>query len=215
MLNYLIINFNKAIVTIFIAGIFYCLPIEVLGQDQLPVFKVAGLNIDDNNQARVNKMDQALQIFEKVMNDADFKKELLSLTFSYDVEGDRNARLTNKQVVEKIYAGKEWYKDTANNTADIYWKIEKKGKPVFDDLHTGLRSVTDSTIHTYSWFFDKNKNLPEVVGNLAREWSLQLGFEYAFKPHRNREKTIPFAFEALVSKYAEKYADAGYLAATK
>ena len=209
------INIRKVAVTIFTVGLYCCLSLTGSAQNNLPVFKVNGINIDDSNQARENKMEQVLQIFEKVMNDADFKKELLSLTFMYDVVGDVNARLTTRQVVEKIYAGREWYLDTVNNTADIYWKVKKKAKPYFDNPKAGFENTRDSTIYTYTWFFDRHGNLPEVVGSLAHEWSLQLGFEHAFKNHRFREKTVPFAFEALVTKYAAKYADDKYLAATK
>ncbi len=189
----------------FLPGLFFIIPIFCIAQKPLPAFKVIGNKVEKVLPARDEKMAQALMVFEKVMNDADFKKELLSLTFAYDVINDAHSHFTTKQVVDKIYDAKEWYSDTCNHTADIYWQIEKKRKPIFDKPSMVYGSAVDTTIVLYSYFFDKSDNLPELVGNIANEWAKKLGFESGFKSHQHREKTVPFAFGELVEKYAIKY----------
>ena len=196
----------KIAMPLFFAAFLFGNPFSSFAQGTtLPVFKVTGNRIEGLNATREDKMEQALRIFEKIMNDPAFQKELLSSKFKFDVIGDPNARFTTKQVVDKIYAGREWYKDTANNTADINWEVKPKKRPYFTEPEIGIEPQQDSTIYTYTWFFDKSDNLPDLVGQVAHEWLLKLGFEHAFKRHRLIERTVPFIFGNLVTKYATHY----------
>ncbi len=180
------------------------LPTFAFGQ-QLPIFQVYTSKVEGLKPEWETKMKLTLSIFEKVMNDKDFQKELGELKFHSDVDTDPNKNLTTKQIIEKIYAAEEFYNSESDNKADIYWIIEKKGKPWFSKHPAiGYGNETEREIYTYSWFL-KSGDLTEIVGHISHEWTHKIGFVHQFNPHDRRPETVPYAFGSLVEKHAQKY----------
>lgn len=170
----------------------------------LPTFSVRESQLTTIDTDDREKMLKAMRIFEKVMNDPDFQKELLVQKFLFDLPADPMRHLTTKQIVDTLYSGKEWYDPVVDHTADIYWICNKrKHKPHFSKA-IGYGLPTDSTIHTYI-FFVRNASLSDIANNLAHEWSHKLGFDHKFNDHSERDQTVPYLFGDLVEKYAKRY----------
>ncbi|SDF14157.1 hypothetical protein SAMN05216464_11396 [Mucilaginibacter pineti] len=174
----------------------------------LPAFKAYGNKIQGLTADREVKMREALATFEKIMNDPAFQAELLKKSFAYDIPDDPNSSLTTRQVAEKLYRGSEWYQPADDNTANIYWEIKKRAKIVtvftrHPAIGYGLPS--DTTIYTYTWWFDDSRHKADLVGHIAHEWSHKLKFDHLTAPHAGRELTVPYAFGDLVTLFALKY----------
>jgi len=170
----------------------------------LPKFSVREAQLTTIDTDDREKMLKAMKIFEQVINDPDFQKELLTQKFLFDLPNDPMRHLTTKQIVDTLYSGKEWYDPVVDNTADIYWICNKrKHKPPFSTA-IGYGLPTDSTIHTYIYFV-RNASLSEIANNLAHEWSHKVGFDHEFKDHKDRDQTVPYLFGDLVEKYAKRY----------
>lgn len=189
-------------------------PVCTLGQ-QLSQFHVQAAKIDGLKPAQEEKMKLALLVFEKVMNDKDFQKELADLKFYSDTDDDPNKTLNASQMVEKIYAAKEFYNSQADYKADVYWLIKKKRKPLFSKYPAiGYGNETEKEIYTYSWYLEKAV-LAEIVGHIAHEWTHKLGFVHQFEPHKRRDETLPYAFGYLVEKHSTKYIPSANSASAK
>ncbi|WP_439697455.1 hypothetical protein ACFGVS_03370 [Mucilaginibacter sp. AW1-7] len=174
----------------------------------LPEFKTRGNKIQGLTTAREAKMREALATFEKIMNDTLFQKELLRKTFAYDVPTDPYRTLTTRQVVEKLYKAAEWYQPAEDQTANVYWVIKKRAKIVTvltPHPAIGYGLPTDTTIYTYTWYFDDAANKADIVGHLAHEWSHKLKFAHLKNSHPGRENTVPYAFGNLIKAFAKKY----------
>lgn len=186
-------------------------PVLAMGQ-QLPEFRVNAVEIRGLNASRTEKMKRAALIFEKVLNDPGFQKELETKTFRSDRKDDLVQNPTARQVIEKIYAAGELYKPEPNNTADIYWYAEKKNfwKRLTRECDSiGYGYPGEKGIFTYTCLIDEEGSMAEVVGNLAHEWSHKLGFVHLAKDHSERHLTVPYVFGDLVEEHAERLIAAG------
>ncbi len=173
----------------------------------LPILRVKGDSLKGINNADLAKMKAALRLFEEVMNDTSFQNALLSKSFYFDVPGDQNKLLNTKEIVDKIYGAKEFYRDTADRVANLVWVIEQKKKPMFTrNPAIGYGDAGEVEIYTYTWFFNKEEpeSLADIAGHIAHEWSHKLGFQHLFNPHKKRKYTVPYAFGYLVKEYALK-----------
>lgn len=180
--------------------------VYVYGQS-LPRFRVHADSLRAINENDLQKMKAAMSLFEEVMNDTSFRNALLAKTFYFDVAGDQNKLLSTKEIVDKIFAAREFYRDSADGVANLFWIIEKKNKPIFTrNPAIGYGDAGEVEIYTYTWFFwqEDRENLAAIAGHIAHEWSHKLGFQHLFNPHKKRKFTVPYAFGYLVKEYAIK-----------
>jgi len=170
---------------------------------ELPQFNVRAVRLRATDSRDENRMRQALQIFEKVMNDTAFQRKLLDTTFVFDLPDDPMRTLSPKQICDTLFSGKEWYDTDTDHTADIFWECTKRRiRPPFTST-IGYGNPNDSTINTYI-FFVRNRKMQDIVGNLAHEWSHKIGFDHRPDNHPERERTVPYLFGNLVEKFAKK-----------
>jgi hypothetical protein len=172
---------------------------------QLPDhFTSEGTELVGCTEARVVRMREALVIFESIMNDSVFRKDLLSQTFVYDVPNDPNGDLTSRQAVERLFRGRENYKSDDDNTANIHWTVytARKERPPGEWAVIGYTTPQEAMIYTYAWFFDGEENLVDLVGHIAHEWSHKVGFDHCCQPHTGGERTLPYLSGDLVRTYA-------------
>jgi len=177
-----------------------------MGQ-HLPAFRVNAIEIKGKTAFQTEKMKRAAYIFEKVLNDPEFHKELGTKTFKSDREDDLVPDPTAGLVIEKIYAAAELYKPEPNNTADIYWYAEKKSfwKRLTGKCETiGYGYPGEKKIFTYTCLIEEEGSLAELAGNLAHEWSHKLGFKHRAEDHSEKYDTVPYVFGDLVEEHAAR-----------
>lgn len=190
----------------------FVLQSSALGQ-RLPRFQVEAKKLKTKTAAQEEKMRRALAVFEKVMNDELFQKELLDQpNFYSDSDKDPYRGWTTQRVVEKIYEAAEAYDNyLPDNIADINWVVKKRDflyRMIFDrDCSTiGFFDYKkDDAIITYTCFFDdEEQKLSRIVGHVAHEWTHALGFVHKFDNHPKRDETVPYAFGDLVEEHAKR-----------
>jgi hypothetical protein len=177
------------------------------GQHQ-PVFRVNAIEIKGKTAFQTEKMKRAARIFEQVLNDPEFQKELATKTFKSDRDDDLVPDPTAPQVIEKIYAAAEKYNPEPNHAADIYWYAEKKSfwKKLTGKCNTiGYGYPGERKIFTYTCLIDQEDSMAELVGNLAHEWSHKLGFKHRDEYHPGKYQTVPYVFGDLVEEHAAKW----------
>jgi hypothetical protein len=205
-----------------------------LFSQELPPFKVVDRGISNATAAQQSDMRQAILIFEQVMNNRKFQKELFNLKRIYDptevisnnqkdtkykiAEDDCNYRFTTEQIVRSLYTGKEFFDRADNdNTADIYWNIMKKkcrgddcvrGKTPHKPLYDSERD--NQRINTFSWFIndivDADQHFSELVGHLAHEWSHKFNFLDTGDEFDEDDKKFDM-FSYVFGRIVEKYAE--------
>ncbi|MDH3530444.1 MAG: hypothetical protein OEQ28_12845 [Acidobacteriota bacterium] len=186
------------------------LPVLAAGQ-QFPEFRVNVIEIKGRSYSQTEKMKRAVTIFENVLNDAAFQKELTTKTFKSDRDDDLVPDPTASRVIEKIYAGRELYNPEPNNAADIYWYAEKTGlwKRMTDRCNTiGYGYPGEKEIYTYTCLLKEKDSLAKLAGHIAHEWSHKLGFVHRAEDHAERHLTVPYVFGDLVFKHAARWTGA-------
>jgi hypothetical protein len=183
---------------------FVCFTGLLIKAQDLPHFYVRANNLTAINDNDRKVMTTCIEIFENIMNDTGFQKELLDTTFEFDKDDDPMRFLTPKQVVDTLFSGREWYHTYVDHTAEVNWEATKRvHKPPFTTT-IGYGNSNDSLIYTYI-FYIRNYTIADVTGNLAHEWSHKVGFDHKEKDHPGRDETVPYIFGNLVEKYVVKY----------
>lgn len=167
-------------------------------------FKVKLENFSTVNDTLRQKMFNAALLFQHVMNDTFFTKELLVKEFHFDMPNDTNRNLTTAQIVNKLYLAKEWYKDSYDSIATIYWYSTKRWNKPLGTSTIGFSNANSKNINTYLYYL-RSATISEIAGHLAHEWSHKLGFQHKKKDHPQREQTVPYLFGNLVKVYASKH----------
>lgn len=187
----------------------FMLQISASGQ-RLPRFQVEAKEIKVKNAAQEEKMRRALAIFERVMNDELFQKELSA--FKFYSGSDAAPDLDTKEVVKELYEAAEHYNSIPDNTAQIYWIIRKRTRlmSIIQDCDwfcrvKGFGWSAGKEIYTYTCFFDSKKTeLSDLVNHIAHEWTHKLGYEDNADDDDRINETVPYAFGNLVEEHALK-----------
>lgn len=175
------------------------LPVCTFGQE-LPKFKVNARQILSATAGQKEDMIEALATFEKVMNDKDFQKELLEKKFYFHLTKDPNHKLTTKEIVTKLYDGKESYQSDIDHEADIYWQV-------YDELKcttVGSGFPRRPMIYTRPCLINGG-DIAAMAGHIAHEWTHKFGFIDGNYNGRRRKEMVSYAFGYLVTKHSAKY----------
>lgn len=172
----------------------------------MPAFRVSADSVRGLAPAQGQKMQQALRIFEQVMNDTAFQRALARKKFHYDRKRDVHRGMITAQVMAEVWAAKERFTTAPDGTANIFWYVRDKPKPGWGkNLTMGGGGSKSKTFYTNSWFVDKEDDLDGLIGHAAHEWTHKLRFQHKQKSHKRRDETFPYVFGYLVREHAKKY----------
>lgn len=211
----------------------------LMGQE-LPLFKVRQAEIKSLKPKQASKMRIALALFAEVMNNKEFQKDLLALerinepnavipaaekNKKYKVaKADRNYQLTTRQIIDRIYSGKEFFdSEEADNEADIFWHIRKESYCTgiwLVNRKCGIRGSTphvfsnpvktsDNAIFTNSWFIDEivsgKQDMQDLTEHIGHEWTHKFSFlDTGDEVEKGKFELFPYIFGNLVFKYADQ-----------
>lgn len=169
-----------------------------LSAQPVPVFRVQADTLRAFTSDQKAKMKQALDLFEHVMNDTAFQRELAGLTFHYEPD-DPDSLLTTAQAITRLYAAHEEYTAGPDGVASIRWRIKRPVNPFSSSV--GYGQPGQPWIYTYTSFINR-ESVTDIAGHLAHEWSHKLGFEHSHDYDELRDESLPYLFGELVSKHA-------------
>lgn len=170
---------------------------------QLPEFKVRKADFTNANTGQTEKMDRALTIFRKVMNNKDFQEDLYKVKLYFYGTRDPNRTLTIHQIVKKLYDAKEAFTTDVDHEADIYWNI-KPGRNQRKCTTLGSNSATSKWINTWECYV-KRTSVRYLTRHIAHEWTHKFYFKDTGYTDKQKQKMFSYRFGALVLKYAKKY----------
>jgi predicted Zn-dependent protease len=161
----------------------------------------ANLTIDvvlsDFDEEQTNKMLDALERLELVINSEEFKQRILNHEYKGEKVFVDNNGLSNEEIYEVIMKGAE---DLAPKTVDVI------------DLDLTLYEKNNSVVgYTYPntqriWVnnkFFKTNSLAKVAKNVAHEWTHKLGFEHDFNRTSSRNYSVPYAVGEIIQELIE------------
>lgn len=194
---------KKFLIVVFLIG---CAA-NIYAQD-LPTFKVKAQEIKGSNSKQETAMRKALQIFEEIMNDTQFKTDILALERVTDPNAevadddydkkykvaadDENSKFTTEQIIRRLYSGKEFFdSENKDNEADIFWHTQKRNRCIAFFFSCNIRGSTleaaseppeesDRIIYLNSWFIKEIVNEEQKFYNLVEHISHEWTHKFGF-----------------------------------
>ena len=168
--------------------------------------KLSGFSSTSNE-----KVAQAAQVMERVMNSEEFRQKVLAFQYNGQAQFSNNdltrndgtveSNLTNEQIYQAIMDGAEQLKGqtavddhVANLDLVLYtppwykkWSVVGYGNPGQPEIFMN------------SYYFN-SFTLADIAGNMAHEWCHKIGFDHDFNRTSRRPYSVPYAIGDLVVK---------------
>lgn len=153
--------------------------------------------------SNLKKLNDAVQILERVVNSPEFKEKVLNYKWkttyttgklwwksTVTESGDTfryNNNLTNQQVLDSIMSGAEVLSPEKDHEIDIDIAIAYTRGSVIGYTYS-------NTLKTWiaSWFVSQ-EDAASIAGNLFHEWLHKLGFDHEYYFNPLREFTVCYA----------------------
>jgi hypothetical protein len=164
-------------------------------------------NVSNFNEARRKKLDEALDLLDRVLASQAFKQGVLNFGYSEKLNGHTlrrtqfrmNQGLSNQQIYELLLSGKDKFEKEPDGLIEVDLALAMQ-------RHNGVLGFTyPNVVRVWinSWFFDSAK-LSEIAGNIMHEYCHKSGFEHEFKSTSLRPYTVPYAIGYLVRDLAAR-----------
>lgn len=145
------------------------------------------------------KLDQAMKLFENVLNSREFRSAVLGATFD-GKPGFASDTRSPSEVYAAIREGKENYAPVADGEVDLNVNLESFSW--FQRKVVGYTTPSSDTITTNRRFFS-GFEAAEVAGHLAHEWLHKIGFDHDFNATARRPQSVPYELGELVERLAK------------
>ena len=151
----------------------------------------------DFGQEDEEKMRDALERLEIVINSVEFKQKVIDHVWRGERTFNDNDGLTNEEIYEKLMSGKE----------DLLPELDQE-----IDLDMTLYYRNNSTVgYTYPdtikiWVNDKffsGYSLGQVAANAIHEWTHKIGFTHDFRNNADRPYSVPYAVGSIVREMVD------------
>lgn len=158
---------------------------------------VKAMKIEGFDAASLEKMENALELVEKVVNSEEFKNRVIN--FKNDA-GQRafasNNNMTNEQIYATFMAGRETLQQDTPGEMNFFLKLYYK-------RWSKVIGWTNGDINTINinWKFFKNFQISDVAGNLAHEWTHKIGFGHKSAAEHD---SAPYAIGYIVRELGAK-----------
>lgn len=152
-----------------------------------------------------NRLDEAINLLDEVINSEEFKRRVLSYTRPNGQRGysknyrwkNVNENLTSEQIYKIIMTGDERMRP--NTKGEMNLNIRKYYK--FWSRVIGWTSPSSSKWIRVNWRFYKRYKTHQMVGNLMHEWIHLLGFLHGSK---NMHEEVPYVVGGIASQIAKE-----------
>lgn len=157
----------------------------------------------------LEKLSQATDLLETVINTESFKLEVMRHTYtqpggwfkrSRTLNAFRMTSLTPMQVYKKFMSGSERLEPHPDQEADIHITIDRRDAG--DVL--GYTYASTPMQWVYSSFFGR-ATIADIASNIAHEYCHKLGFTHESNYTKLRQYTVPYALGYIVKELAKGY----------
>ena len=159
---------------------------------------VKAMDIKGFDGESMKKLEQALEIVEKVVNSEEFKNRVLNFE---NRNGERafasNNKLTNEEIYSTFMDGRETLQQNTPGEMNYFLSLYHKR---FSKV-IGWTNPSINTINV-NWKFFKNFKPSDVAGNLVHEWVHKIGFGHKSAAEHD---SAPYAIGYIAREMGERY----------
>ena len=150
------------------------------------------------NDFQYDKLMQAKELVELIINSAAFKDRILNFTHDGEKSFVQNNGLSNQQIYDYLMSGAEMYpvQTAADHMMDFDLALYKP-KWYQNQNVLGYTDETTSVIHMNKNFFNQAA-VNEIAMNLVHEWVHKIGFDHDFNRTARRPYSVPYAVGYIV-----------------
>lgn len=151
--------------------------------DHVPVRLTALTNFSAQDE---NKIRDAAELLERVLNSDELKSQVLAYEFKDD------SGLTNEQIYVALMS------------RVVEFDLELYKPPFWRRWSVvGYTNPGSPRIYLNRYYFNSFE-LADIAANLAHEWMHKLGFGHDYKPTARRPQSVPYAVGRMVGEIAAK-----------
>ncbi len=158
---------------------------------------VKGMEIKGFDAKSMEKVEQAFDVMEKVVNTEEFKSRVLNFVNTQGkTEFASNKGLTNEQVYARFMDGREDLQQDTPGEMNFFLKLYHK-------RYSKVIGWTNADINTINinWKFFKGFKPSDVAGNFAHEWTHKIGFGHKSAAEHD---SAPYAIGYIVREMSER-----------
>jgi len=157
------------------------------------------------NDAQYEKLLQAKQLVEMIINSAAFKERVLNFTYQGEKTFVQNNGMTNQQIYDYLMSGAEMYPaQTSVDHQMNYDLVLYKPKWYQSKKVLGYTSQDTNIIHINKNFYNK-ADINEIAMNMVHEWIHKMGFDHDFKSTARRPFSVPYGVGYIVRDLGNKF----------
>lgn len=182
---------------ILILTLFLNMSASVWAQTKQPLL-VNVRTAENFNDAQYEKLMEAKQLVEMIINSAAFKERVLNFTYQGQKTFVQNNGMTNQQIYEYLMSGAEMY--PAQTSVDHLMDFDLvlyKPKWYQSKKVLGYTDQSTNIIHINKNFYNK-ADVNEIAMNMVHEWVHKMGFDHDFKRTARRPFSVPYGIGYIV-----------------
>jgi hypothetical protein len=158
---------------------------------------VKAMKIDGFDGEKLEKLNAAFQVLERVVNSEEFKDRVINFE---NKQGKRefasNRNLTNEEIYTLFMEGRETLQPNTPGVMNFYLKLYNRSWSRVIGYTSG-----NTNLININWKFFKNFTPAQVASNLAHEWTHKMGFDHkSAKEH----DSAPYAIGTIVGDIASR-----------
>lgn len=157
----------------------------------------------------------ALNLLERVMNSAEFKKRVINYERQVGVDENNkpimersyaknylwkneDQRLTNEQIYDILILGDEKMRENTQGVMNINSRVKRS----WSRKVVGYTNPSSSEFMTLNWHFYKNFKEHQMVANIVHEWIHLLGFLHG--PRATMRQEVPYIVGFIAGEIAKE-----------
>ena len=155
------------------------------------------------SQTQFDKLVQAKQLIETVINSEDFKAAVLNFKYDGKNEFVQNNGMTNQQIYDFLMTGAEQFPKQTSADKAMDFNIELYTSSWFGRGTLGYTNIDDPTIHINTRFYNPAQ-VNAVAMNMVHEWTHKMGFDHDANRTARRDFSVPYAIGYLIRDLGAK-----------
>jgi hypothetical protein len=159
---------------------------------------VKPMKIEGFDAASTQKLEDAFEALERVVNTVEFKERILNFK---NTKGERafasNRGLTNEQIYAQFMDGRETLQQNTPGEMNFFLKLYHRR---FSKV-IGWTNPDINTIHI-NWKYFRTNKVNSVAANLAHEWLHKIGFGHK---SASEHDSAPYAIGYIVGEMVQRH----------
>jgi hypothetical protein len=156
------------------------------------------------NNYQYDKLMQAKQLVEMIINSPAFKSRVLGFTYSGNRVFVQNNGMSNSQIYEYLMNGAERFPQQTEVDHEMDYDLVLYRPKWYQSKNVlGYTSQDTNIIHINRNFFN-DAEVNQIAMNLVHEWTHKMGFGHDYKRTSRRPYSVPYGIGYIVRDLGNK-----------